>query len=612
MTHLLLSAEFLLGAGYIVAFAGATAVCLWAAWRARSAPDMDTRRGLLAFFLASAAWAGCYVGFLLVDSSVLKGLFYKTSLIVGFGAVLAWLWFCSAYTGRTLHRRAVVQRLAAGLFAIVTALKLTNPLHGLYYSLLPSGGPAGLVVQHDILYWVVMGLAYTLSGAGYLMLFERYVETNRDARPLAVVTALTALPAALNVIGHVRPELRDITHEPLGVAVFAVGVLWMYEPAFSEIGAAGSVDDPNLTLGPDGQVRGFGGGASDVIPNLKEETLGASLEEMVPSLARVLQEGENTWVTAQATDSRGAAGPEPDPERHYQILETSLKDGNRLIVLADITDQVRRRRELRAAKRHEERARKEAERVAKLKTAMLANMSHEVRTPLTSIIGFAEILVEETGSGRAQRFASLIEESGERLLETLDGVLNLSKLEAGKMNIGTEPVDLTEKARTVARDMRSAAAEKGLELRVEDEGAPIWARADEGGVEIVLQNLLSNAIKYTDTGSVTVRTHREEHTQGGDGPMAVLEVEDTGQGMEADVVEELFEPFRQESEGLSRKYEGTGIGLAVTRRALDEMDGWVEVETEKGEGSCFAAYLPAASRERFDRKPDRKRVETVG
>ncbi|WP_251951728.1 sensor histidine kinase, partial [Salinibacter ruber] len=212
------------------------------------------------------------------------------------------------------------------------------------------------------------------------------------------------------------------------------------------------------------------------------------------------------------------------------------------------------------------------------------------------------------------------------------------------------PVDLAGQARQVAREFEEEAAESGLALEVQTEEAT-WARADEGGLKIVLQNLLSNAIKYTEEGGVTVRVYREENSQGknsreerGQGEntretpsqkassqeasgqetssqsagqkaaeeaeaptdsaaaaaapaaaaAAVLEVEDSGIGMDPSVAERLFEPFRQASEGMSREYEGTGIGLAVTKRAAEEMGGSIEVDTQKGEGSRFTVRFPAA------------------
>jgi len=236
-----------------------------------------------------------------------------------------------------------------------------------------------------------------------------------------------------------------------------------------------------------------------------------------------------------------------------------------------------------------------AEAANRAKSAFLANMSHEIRTPLTSIIGFADALgdeievlqdcPDEADLSTLSRFSTLIEQGGTRLMNTLDGVLNLSKLEAGKMELDLQSVNLSDQAQRVAEELRPQAEEKGLRLRVETGDAVTYARADAGGVQIILQNLLSNAVKYTDAGgTVWVRTYREEN-------QAVLEVEDTGIGMSPEVAEQIFEPFRQATEGTRREYEGTGVGLAVTRKATEQMGGALELNTEEGEGSRFVVRL---------------------
>lgn len=261
------------------------------------------------------------------------------------------------------------------------------------------------------------------------------------------------------------------------------------------------------------------------------------------------------------------------------------EDGQVVGMVEDIDDQKRYERDLRAAK-------EEAERMNRMKSAFLANMSHEIRTPLTSIIGFAEAIGEEvsgTDEGVVPRFARLIAKSGRRLLETLDGVLNLSKLEAGELEVAAEPTDLATEVEEATELFEPQAEEAGLELHAETGGGAAWAQADERGLRMVLQNLISNALKYTDEGGQVRVRAREEETA------AVLEVEDTGIGMAQETVPELFEPFRQESEGLGREYEGSGIGLAVTKRAVDEMEGSIDVETEKGEGTCFTIRLPRAT-----------------
>lgn len=252
----------------------------------------------------------------------------------------------------------------------------------------------------------------------------------------------------------------------------------------------------------------------------------------------------------------------------------------------DITELKQREERLRSAREEAEEARSKAEAASHAKSVMLANMSHEIRTPLTSVIGFASAIGEAVGDETdVSQFATRIRNSGERLLDTLDGVLNLSELETGEIDFASSSLDLSRQANDVVDRLRPQAEGADVGLRIETNGAPVQALADEKGVSIILRNLVSNAIKYTSQGEVVVRARRHADR-------AVLEVEDDGSGMEPSTVETLFEPFRQESEGMDRTHEGTGLGLSVARLATQQMKGSLHVETEKGVGSCFTVQLP--------------------
>jgi PAS domain S-box-containing protein len=326
-------------------------------------------------------------------------------------------------------------------------------------------------------------------------------------------------------------------------------------------------------LHPDGEAGRY--------RQLFEEVCRRSARTGEPETIDRFEDGSPTYVQSDA----GEKVP-------VEISATTIELwGDRLIlgIFRDVTEQRRREEALREAK-------EEAQQASQMKSSLLANMSHEIRTPLTSVIGFSEAIggeLEAMGDcpddadlSRLARFSEMIEEGGTRLLETLDSVLNLSKLEAGQMELTEEAVDLSEEAEALTEELLPQAEESGVDYEVETNGTPVRARADQGGVQIALRNLVSNAIKYTgEGGTVRVRAYQEDG-------WAALEVEDTGIGMDPKKVEDLFEPFRQASEGWGREYEGTGVGLAVTKKATEQMGGNLEVETEKGEGTCFTVRLP--------------------
>jgi signal transduction histidine kinase len=247
---------------------------------------------------------------------------------------------------------------------------------------------------------------------------------------------------------------------------------------------------------------------------------------------------------------------------------------------AAVLDRIDRQRTLLEAK-------EAAEQAARLKTAMLSNMSHEIRTPLTSIISFAGIL-EDTLSGQNEKYARLVRQGGKRLMGTLDSVLQLSKLEAGVDEATRRPVCLRESARTAVEAHEQAAEEAGVSLALDLPDAPVVARANETAVDQVVGNLVDNALKFTpEGGTVWVRVRPGDEA-------ACLAVEDTGIGIGEAALPDIFDAFEQESTGLTREYEGSGLGLAVAQRLVDQLGGALDVESETGEGSCFTVRLPRA------------------
>jgi len=224
------------------------------------------------------------------------------------------------------------------------------------------------------------------------------------------------------------------------------------------------------------------------------------------------------------------------------------------------------------------------------KTEFLANMSHELRTPLNGIIGFAEIMHDEKVgpiSREHKEYLGDILTSSKHLLQLINDVLDLSKVEAGKMDFELAPVDPATVVREVSEIVRTLAAQKRISIRTEIDKALGRIMADARSLKQILYNYISNALKFTpDGGNVTVRLKAETKDN------FRIEVEDSGVGISADDIGRLFFEFQQLDGSASKKYPGTGLGLALTKRIVEAQGGRVGVSSTPGVGSIFYASLP--------------------
>ncbi|HEX3580797.1 MAG TPA: response regulator [Thermoanaerobaculia bacterium] len=241
---------------------------------------------------------------------------------------------------------------------------------------------------------------------------------------------------------------------------------------------------------------------------------------------------------------------------------------------------------------------------SRAKSAFLANMSHELRTPLNGVLGFAQLLNRRKERDAEDREGlAIIMKSGEHLLNLINDVLSLSKIEAGRVTLDREPFDLETLVHDVESVLRFRAEEKKLQLTCTIGGHPPRAvLGDEGKLRQILINLLGNAVKFTDRGSVSLRA---SWTNG----RATFEVEDTGSGIAPEEMPRLFEPFVQTESG-HRTKEGTGLGLALSRDLARLMDGDITVESTFGAGSTFTVgiSLPEAAAGALVIAKDRRRV----
>jgi len=235
----------------------------------------------------------------------------------------------------------------------------------------------------------------------------------------------------------------------------------------------------------------------------------------------------------------------------------------------------------------------ELEVASQLKSQFLANMSHELRTPLNAIIGYSEMLQEEAVELGAKQFVAdlkKIHASGQHLLELINSVLDLAKIESGKMDLYLESFNVASVVAGVSEVIQPLAQKKSNRLEVECAENVDTMHADLTKVRQTLFNLLSNACKFTENGTVTLSVERE-HTEGGD--WMVFHVRDTGIGLTPEQMGRLFQEFSQADASTTRKYGGTGLGLALSRRLCQLMGGDITVQSEPGRGSRFTLRLPA-------------------
>ncbi len=261
----------------------------------------------------------------------------------------------------------------------------------------------------------------------------------------------------------------------------------------------------------------------------------------------------------------------------------SLYDETYIITIAqNISDIILTRQKLIEAK-------EKAEEMNKLKSSFLANMSHELRTPMIGILGYTDILQRETKNDAHKKMLQNINTSAARLLNTLNLVLDLSRIESNRQELNEQIVNIPLQVMEIASTFFGFAKTKKLLLETKIHDENINSNIDERVFNQILDNLINNALKYTNEGSVVIEVYSEQID---DKQWAVIKVKDTGIGIPRESLNLIFEEFRQVSEGYGRHYEGTGLGLSITKKSIELMGGTIFVDSELGKGSVFTVRFP--------------------
>jgi len=366
-----------------------------------------------------------------------------------------------------------------------------------------------------------------------------------------------------------------------------------------------SSDDAIVSKDLNGIVRSWNGAAERLFGYTADEMIGQSITKIVP---RDRLE-EETYVLTRIRSGLSVEHFETVREtKDGRLVDVSLtvspiRDaGGRIIGASKIARDIREHKRLlderRTAAENEEAARREVlevqnrriQEAARLKSEFVANMSHELRTPLNSIVGFAELIADARFGplpDRYQQFANVMHSSAQHLLQLINDILDLAKVESGKIDFQPEPVDLPQLISETTDIITGLALKRKIEVTVETDPALGIVHLDPLRLKQVVYNYLSNAIKFTpEGGRVVVRLRPEERE------CFRIEVEDTGIGIKAEDQHRLFIEFQQLDAGTAKKFAGSGLGLALTKRLVEAQGGTVGVQSVFGAGSIFFATLP--------------------
>ncbi len=328
---------------------------------------------------------------------------------------------------------------------------------------------------------------------------------------------------------------------------------------------------------------GFTTGEKD-LPSLRDRTHPDDIEELFGNVKAARQGKLNGWK--QDLRIRVASGEYCWVHLRSRVLEDKARKSRVLIgTLVDLTDRKNLEKELRAAK-------ESAEASSRAKSQFLANMSHEIRTPLNGVLGMAQALEGDDLTSAQKEKVGIILDSGKSLMALLNDVLDLTKIEAGKLEISAVPGDFLHTMKRTRQLFQSTADDKGLELLVRyDSNFPQRLSYDPTRVRQCVSNLLSNAIKFTAQGRVEVAMSARRQPDGSF--VVAVDVSDTGIGMNEETIAKLFTVFTQADGATTRKFGGSGLGLAISRQLARMMGGDITVDSREGKGSTFRLTFKA-------------------
>ena len=569
----------------VLVSAATTAGLSYYIWQRRETAGALPLFGVMAGVLL---WASAYALRLSSAQPDFKYLMLAVQYIGVVAAPTLWLVFALHYTGRG---DLLGRRLRLGLWAVpllTLALAWSNSLHGLFWGnvgLRDMGGFVLLDVQRGLFFWLHAAYSYAMLLVGTLLLALTLPRLPHLYRwQVAAALSGIAAPWVLNVVTifDLSPfPYLDLT--PFAFAFTGLAMGWgLFRYRLLDLGPIARetvverLADGVLVLDAHGRVVDCNPAARQALGRARLE--GVSVLEALPALRPLLEgAGEGTAQIAL---------PSPAGERHYEASVVALHAGDgktagRLVDLHDITDRLGLEDDL-------TRLKEEAEAANRAKSDFVARMNHELRTPLSSVMGYADILLEGLFGDMPPKQRQAVEQiraSSDQLLSMINEVLDMAKIEAGKMSLHVEDFDIEGLLEEVADTVRPLVRKNRNLLRVNGAAGSGGMRGDRVKVRQCLLNLLSNAAKFTEDGLIGLGLEER-------GADVVFVVEDDGIGMSATQAERIFEAYSQADDDTEQRFGGTGLGLSITRHFTEMMGGEIRVDSRSGEGTRFTIRLP--------------------
>lgn len=568
------------------------------AWQRRHVPGATP---LVFMMLSISEWLLFYI--LEVGSTTLAGnLFWANVTYIGIvAAPVCWLFFALEYTkpSKKITWRTAVPFLIEP--AIILLVMITDNFHHLFRQevMLNTSGPyAYLAIVRGPLFWVHVAYSYGLMAYGTYLLIRAYIYTSSLYRAQIGISVLGAfIPWIVNAL-YISPLAAMITIDPTPIAFMATGlvVAWgMFGYRLMDISPVArnwvveQMDDGMFVVDNLYRVVDVNEAAKTLLRKPANQIIGLPVETVFEDWSDLVITYRD--VERANTDLHLSRGGQT---RHFNLSISPLYDNQqrlngRLLMLRDTTEQ----RQVEAALRD---AKDAAEAANRAKSTFLANMSHELRTPLTAIIGYSELLQEQAASFNNEHIPERLERintSADHLLNIINDLLDLSKVEAGQMKLNLHPFTIASVVESVQVVVQPTVEQNQNNLTIHLAEDISTMHADEAKVRQILLNILHNAAKFTEDGQISldVRHNPEEPSQ------ILFTIQDSGIGMTQEQVDQLFQPFFQADVSTTRRYGGTGLGVAISYHLCKLMQGDVTVKSRLGNGSSFTICLPTVVQE---------------